>query len=403
MQSQFLAPLCLGGKEKRLFSKIMNYPIYLDYNATTPCAQEVVEAMLPYFGIHFGNAASKSHPFGWMAENAVEEAREKIAQLIDAKPKEIVLTSGATESINLGIKGIFEQYSGEKQHYITCQTEHKAVLDTFSELDERGAEVTILPVNSSGEIDLEMLEQAILPHTKMICLMWANNETGVIHPVSKIASLCEDKNIIFFTDAVQAAGKVPVSAEGIHLMAVSAHKLYGPKGIGALYVRHNHDLPKPLAQIHGGGHEKGMRSGTLNVPAIVGFGKAAELRIDEMDIESMRLEVLRNKLELGLLEMEGTSLNGSQINRLSHVTNIAFAGVEGEELLRKVNLRVAVSSGSACTSISPKPSHVLKAMGLDADLGRASIRFSLGRNTSEEDIDFAVESVKSVLADLRHH
>src|SRR5690606_30743959 len=215
--------------------------------------------------------------------------------------------------------------------------------------------------------------------------------------------LCEDKNIIFFTDAVQAAGKVPVSAEGIHLMAVSAHKLYGPKGIGALYVRHNHDLPKPLAQIHGGGHEKGMRSGTLNVPAIVGFGKAAELRIDEMDIESMRLEVLRNKLELGLLEMEGTSLNGSQINRLSHVTNIAFAGVEGEELLRKVNLRVAVSSGSACTSISPKPSHVLKAMGLDADLGRASIRFSLGRNTSEEDIDFAVESVKSVLADLRHH
>ena len=403
MQSQFLAPLCLGGKEKRLFSKIMNYPIYLDYNATTPCAQEVVEAMLPYFGTHFGNAASKSHPFGWMAENAVEEAREKIAQLIDAKPKEIVLTSGATESINLGIKGIFEQYSGEKQHYITCQTEHKAVLDTFSELDERGAEVTILPVNSSGEIDLEMLEQAILPHTKMICLMWANNETGVIHPVSKIASLCEDKNIIFFTDAVQAAGKVPVSAEGIHLMAVSAHKLYGPKGIGALYVRHNHDLPKPLAQIHGGGHEKGMRSGTLNVPAIVGFGKAAELRIDEMDIESMRLEVLRNKLELGLLEMEGTSLNGSQINRLSHVTNIAFAGVEGEELLRKVNLRVAVSSGSACTSISPKPSHVLKAMGLDADLGRASIRFSLGRNTSEEDIDFAVESVKSVLADLRHH
>jgi cysteine desulfurase len=379
----------------------MNYPIYLDYNATAPCAPEVIEAMLPFFGTHFGNAASKSHPFGWMAENAVEEAREKVAQLIGAKAKEIIFTSGATESINLGIKGIFEHYSGEKQHYITCETEHKAVLDTFLELKRRGAEVNVLPVSVSGEVDLEMLERAILPHTRMICLMWANNETGMIHPLERIARLCSEKHIIFFTDAVQAAGKIPISIEGIHLMAISAHKLYGPKGVGALYVRHNHELPKPLAQIHGGGHEKGMRSGTLNVPAIVGFGKAAELRIAEMATEAKRLEILRNKLEKGLLEIEGTALNGSQQNRLPHVTNVSFAGVEGEELLRKVNVKVAVSSGSACTSISPKPSHVLKAMGLDADLGRASIRLSLGRNTNEKEIDESITWVKKVVEELR--
>ncbi len=387
--------------EKNPIFETMNYPIYLDYNATTPCAPEVIEAMLPFYGTHFGNAASKSHPYGWMAENAVEEAREKIAQLIGAKAKEIIFTSGATESINLGVKGIFKHYSGEKQHYITCQTEHKAVLDTFSELQNMGAEVTVLPVNSSGEIDLGTVENAILPHTKMICLMWANNETGVIHPIKAIAELCEKRNIIFFTDSVQAAGKIPVFTEGIHLMAISAHKLYGPKGVGALYVRHNHELPKPLAQIHGGGHEKGLRSGTLNVPAIVGFGKAAELRIAEMEIEGRRLEILRNKLEDELLQIPGTNLNGSQGPRLPHVTNVAFAGVEGEELLRKVNMKVAVSSGSACTSISPKPSHALQAMGLDADLGRASIRFSLGRNTSEGDIDFALDWIKNVLEDLR--
>lgn len=379
----------------------MNYPIYLDYNATTPCAPEVIEAMLPYFGTHFGNAASKSHPFGWVAENAVDEAREKVAQLIGAKAKEIIFTSGATESINLGIKGIFEVYSGEKQHYITCLTEHKAVLDTFAELEKRGAEVTYLPVNSKGEISLEELEAAILPHTKLICLMWANNETGVIHPMEKIAQLAESSNIVFFTDAVQAAGKIPVSTKGIHLMAISAHKLYGPKGVGALYVRHNHLLPKPLAQIHGGGHEKGMRSGTLNVPGIVGFGKAAELRIAEMKEEEIRLGKLRDRLENGLLEITDTKLNGSQETRLSHVSNIAFGGVEGEELLKKVNQKVAVSSGSACTSISPKPSHVLQAMGLGPDLGRASIRFSLGKNTTESDIDLTLNWVKKVVLELR--
>ena len=379
----------------------MNYPIYLDYNATTPCAPEVIEAMLPYFGTHFGNAASKSHPFGWVAENAVEEAREKVANLIGAKAKEIIFTSGATEAINLGIKGTFEAYQGEKQHYITAQTEHKAVLDTFSEIEKRGSEVTYLPVDSKGKISLEELENSILPHTKMICLMWANNETGVIHPVEKIADLAESRNIIFFTDAVQAVGKIPVFTKGIHLMAISAHKLYGPKGVGALFVRHNHELPKPLAQIHGGGHEKGMRSGTLNVPGIVGFGKAVELRLAEMNSDSMRLEILRNRLEKGLLEISDTFLNGSQESRLPHVTNLAFGGVEGEELLKKVNQKVAVSSGSACTSISPKPSHVLQAMGLNSDLGRASIRFSLGKRTTENEIETTISWVKTVITELR--
>ncbi|GMQ28618.1 cysteine desulfurase family protein [Algoriphagus confluentis] len=379
----------------------MNYPIYLDYNATTPSASEVIEAMLPYFGTHFGNAASKSHPYGWLAENAVETAREQVANLIGARPKEIIFTSGATESVNLGIKGTFESYQGEKQHYITALTEHKAVLDTFAEIEKRGAEVTYLPVDSSGNISLEELENSILPHTKMICLMWANNETGVIHPVKKIADLATSRNIIFFTDAVQAAGKIPVFTKGIHLMAISAHKLYGPKGVGALYVRHNHDLPKPLAQIHGGGHEKGMRSGTLNVPGIVGFGKAAELRLAEIKAEAQRLETLRKKLENRLLELSNTFLNGSQQSRLPHVTNIAFGGVEGEELLKMVNQKVAVSSGSACTSISPKPSHVLAAMGLSSDLGRASIRFSLGKNTTESEIEMVLNWVKKVVLELR--
>ncbi|MDP2040334.1 cysteine desulfurase family protein [Algoriphagus sp.] len=380
----------------------MQYPIYLDYNATTPCLPEVIEAMLPHFGTHFGNAASKSHPYGWVAENAVEEARENVANLIGAKSKEIIFTSGATEAINLGIKGTFDAYLGEKQHYITCKTEHKAVLDTFTEIEKRGAEVTFLPVDSQGNINLGELEESILPYTKMICLMWANNETGIIHPVEKIAQLAESRNIIFFTDAVQAAGKIPVSTKGIHLMAISAHKLYGPKGVGALYVRHNHELPKPLAQIHGGGHEKGMRSGTLNVPGIIGFGKAAELRLGEMKQEGERLEILRNKLENGLLEIPKTFLNGSQEIRLPHVTNIAFGGVEGEELLKKVNQKVAVSSGSACTSISPKPSHVLQAMGINSDLGRASIRFSLGKGTTEKEIEDAISWVKKVVSELRN-
>uniref|UniRef100_UPI0040487DA1 cysteine desulfurase family protein n=1 Tax=Algoriphagus sp. TaxID=1872435 RepID=UPI0040487DA1 len=380
----------------------MKYPIYLDHNATTPCSEEVIAAMLPFFGTHFGNAASKSHPYGWVAEQAVEDAREAIAQLIGAKSKELIFTSGATESINLAIKGVFDLFSGEKQHYITCQTEHKAVLDSMAEIEQRGAEVSYLHVNSDGEVDLSLLEQSIQPHTKMICLMWANNETGVIHPIQEVAQIADKHGIIFLTDAVQAVGKIPVSTQGVHLMALSAHKLYGPKGVGALYVRHNHSLPKPLAQLHGGGHEKGFRSGTLNVPGIVGFGKAAQLRIQEMTEESNRLDGLRNRLEKGLLELPRVHRNGSMKNRLAHVSNLSFSGVEGEELLLKVNQQVAVSSGSACTSISPKPSHVLQAMGIPSDLGRASLRFSLGKDTRAETVEHAVSCVKSVIEQLRN-
>ena len=379
----------------------MNYPEYLDYNATTPCEEEVIAAIIPYLGAHFGNASSKNHPYGWMAEQAVEEARASLAGLIGAQSKEIIFTSGATESLNLAIKGVFERYQGQKQHYITCQTEHKAVLDSFAQLEQSGAEVTYLQVNSLGEIDLNELEAQVRDYTKMICLMWANNETGLIHPITEISQLAEKHQLIFLTDAVQAVGKIPVHTQGVHLMAFSAHKLYGPKGVGALYIRHNHPLPKPMAQIHGGGHEKGFRSGTLNVPAIVGFGKAASLRKQTMESEALRLGILRDSLESQLLSLPGVRRNGSLDNRLSHVSNLAFEGVEGEELLQRVNLKVAVSSGSACSSISPKPSHVLQAMGLPADLGRASIRFSLGKSTRAESVDHAVSWVKSVIGQLR--
>lgn len=380
----------------------MNYPIYLDHNATTPCSEEVIAAMLPFFGAHFGNAASKSHSYGWVAEQAVEDAREAVSQLIGAKSKELIFTSGATESLNLAIKGVFDLFPGEKQHYITCQTEHKAVLDSMAEIQRRGAEVTYLPVSPDGEVDLNLLEQSIQPHTKMICLMWANNETGVIHPIQEISQIADKHGVIFLTDAVQAVGKIPVSTQGIHLMALSAHKLYGPKGVGALYVRHNHPLPKPLAQIHGGGHEKGFRSGTLNVPSIVGFGKAVSLRKQTMQAEATRLGILRDSLESQLLSLPGVRRNGSLDHRLSHVCNLAFEGVEGEELLQRVNLTVAVSSGSACTSISPKPSHVLQAMGIPSDLGRASLRFSLGKDTRAETVEHAVSWVKSVIEQLRN-
>lgn len=379
----------------------MNYPIYMDYNATTPCLEKVVEAMLPYFSLHFGNAASKSHAYGWLAEDVLETAREQVANLIGAKSKEIVFTSGATEAINLAIKGTFELYRGEKQHYITCQTEHKAVLDTFKSLEKKGAEVTFLSVNQKGELDLDQLKASIQNHTKMIALMWANNETGLIHPLEEIKKLANQNNIIFFTDAVQAVGKIPLDVSGIHLMAFSSHKFYGPKGVGALYIRHNHHLPKPSPLIEGGGHEKGFRSGTVNIPGIVGMGKAAEIQHQVLNEEFNRLYSLRNKLENSLLGIEGTKLNGSQENRLPNVSNIAFEGVEGEDLLRAVNKKVAVSSGSACTSISPKPSHVLAAMGLDTDLGRASIRFSLGKFTTEKEIEDCIFHVRSVVHELR--
>lgn len=380
----------------------MNYPIYFDYNSTTPCCPEVVHAMIPFFGTHFGNAASRTHPFGWVAENAVEKAREQVANLIGARPKEIIFTSGATEAINLAIKGVFESYKGQKQHFITCRTEHKAVLDCFQYIQSEGAEVTYLPVDNLGNISLSELESAILPHTRMIALMWANNETGLIHPIKEIGQLAEKHNLIFFTDGVQAVGKIPISVSGIHLMAISAHKLYGPKGVGGLYIRHNHQMPKPLAQQHGGGHEKGFRSGTLNVPAIIGFGKAAQMRTEQLVLEAKKLENLRDHLEKELLKIPNVFLNGSKVDRLPHVTNLAFGGVGGEELLSMLNQKIAVSSGSACTSISPKPSHVLEAMGLDSELGRASVRFSLGTNNEHSDIQAAIKWINLVLEEIRN-
>ncbi|MCH7399157.1 cysteine desulfurase [Belliella sp. DSM 107340] len=379
----------------------MNYPIYLDYNATTPCSDEVVSAMIPYFSHHYGNAASKSHPFGWMAENAVEHARECIASMIGARTKEIIFTSGATEAINLAIKGVFDHYGDERQHFISCQTEHKAVIDTLKSIEERGAEITFLPVDSQGQIDLIELESSIRPYTKMIALMWANNETGLIHPIDKIAKIAEKHQVIFFTDAVQAAGKLPINVSGIHMLALSGHKIYGPKGVGALYIRHNHELPKPVSQIVGGGHEKGFRSGTLNVPSIVGFGKAAELADSHFKERFEKIGSLRNHLEKGILEIEGTTLNSGQTNRLNNVSNISFQGIEGEDLLRELNREVAVSSGSACTSISPKPSHVLAAMGIDSDLARASVRFSIGKTTTKEEINSVISIVKEVVGRLK--
>jgi cysteine desulfurase len=380
---------------------IMNYPIYLDYCATTPCHPEVVEAMLPWFTQNFGNASSKNHVYGWMAEHAVESAREKVAQLIGAKPKEIIFTSGATEALNLAIKGTFEHESSRSQHFITATTEHKAVLDTFKNLEKKGARVTYLSVDQKGNITSDEILSSINSFTKMICLMHANNETGTIHDLSKCLKEIP-KNVIVCSDAVQSVGKIPISLENIHLLAMSAHKLYGPKGIGALYIKHNHDFLKPLRQIDGGGHEKGFRSGTLNVPAIVGFGKAAEIRTQEMTKEGDRLKELRNYFEQKVLEIPGTIQNGNPENRLPHVFNISFENIEGETLLQKLNQKMAVSSGAACSSISTKPSHVLTAMGIDPILAKASVRFSLGRDTTYEQIVWAIQQITDIQRELSY-
>ncbi|MCS6929005.1 MAG: IscS subfamily cysteine desulfurase [Saprospiraceae bacterium] len=377
--------------------------IYLDNNATTPCDPRVVEAMLPYFYDHPGNAASRSHPFGWEAEEAVDYAREQIAQLIGVEDKEIIFTSGATESNNLALKGVFEMYARKGNHIITVETEHKAILDTCRHLEKMGAEVTYLKVNEKGLIDLEALEAAIRPTTILVSVMWANNETGVIQPMREIAAICEKHGVLFHSDATQAVGKIPTYPKeiGIHLMSFTAHKMYGPKGIGALYVSRKNPRVKVTAQIDGGGHERGMRSGTLNVPGIVGFGKAAEIARGCMAEEAERLRRLRDKLENALLELEETQVNGSRESRMPHVTNISFKHVEGEGLMMTFNQRIAVSSGSACTSASLEPSYVLVAMGLGDDLAHSSIRFSLGRFTTEEDIDITIEEVKKGVNHMR--
>lgn len=380
----------------------MNIPIYLDNNATTPMDPRVLEAMLPYFNEKFGNAASRNHAFGWVAEEAVDYAREQVAKLIGASEKEIIFTSGATESDNLAIKGVFEMYKDKGNHIITAVTEHKAVLDACKHVEKMGGKVTYLAVKEDGLIDLAELEAAMTPETILVSIMYGNNEIGVIQPVKEISAIAHKHGALFMTDATQAVGKIPVdvNADGIDLLALSAHKIYGPKGVGALYVRRKGPRVKVTAQMDGGGHERGMRSGTLNVPGIVGLGKACELCGQEMESEAKRLSALRDKLQSALTVLEESYVNGNVEHRLPHVANISFKYVEGEGLMMAMK-DLAVSSGSACTSASLEPSYVLKSLGLSDDLAHSSIRFGLGRFTTEEEVDYAVEVTKKAVTHLR--
>ena len=381
----------------------MEFPIYLDHNATTPLDPRVLEVMLPYLTSKFGNAASRSHAFGWVAEEGVDYAREQVAQLIGCADKEIIFTSGATEADNLAIKGIFEMYQNKGNHIITAVTEHKAVLDTCKHLEKAGASVTYLGVKADGLIDLAELEAAMTPQTILVTIMYGNNETGVIQPIKEISAIAHKHGALFMSDATQAVGKIPVNVDtdGIDLMAFTAHKLYGPKGVGALYVRRKNPRVKLTAQLDGGGHERGMRSGTLNVPGIVGFGKACELCRIEMTEEAERLSGLKNKLETALRGIEENYINGHTVHRLPHVLNISFRHVEGEALMMAMK-NVAVSSGSACTSASLEPSYVLKSLGLSDDLAHSSIRFGLGRFTTAEEIDYTIENTKNAISHLRN-
>jgi cysteine desulfurase len=385
-----------------LLRAMLKLPIYLDNNATTPLDPRVLETMMPYLTEVFGNAASRNHPFGWAAEEAVDYAREQIAKLINCDPKEIIFTSGATESDNLGIKGVFEMYSQKGNHVITATTEHKAVLDTCKHIEKLGGRVTYLPVNDEGLISLEELEAAMTPETILVTIMYGNNETGTIQPIREIAKIAHKHGALFMTDGTQAVGKIPVDviADGIDIMAFTAHKMYGPKGVGALYVRRKNPRVKVTAQMDGGGHERGMRSGTLNVPGIVGLGKACELAQLEMEADTARLSAMRDRLEKELLTLEESYVNGSREHRLPHVTNISFKYVEGEGLMMGVK-DLAVSSGSACTSASLEPSYVLKALGLSDDLAHSSLRFGLSRFTTDEQIDYAINHVKEAVTKLR--
>lgn len=378
--------------------------IYLDNNSTTPCDPRVVETMLPYFNETYGNAASRSHPFGWAAEEGVDYARDQIADLLNVDSKEIIFTSGATEADNLAIKGVFEMYAKKGNHIITLKTEHKAVLDSCKKIEKLGGQVTYLDVERDGLVDLAKLEAAITDKTILVSIMFANNETGVIQPMKEIGQICAKHGVLFMSDATQAVGKIPVNPKelGIHLMAFTSHKMYGPKGVGALFVNRKNPRVKVTSQIDGGGHERGMRSGTLNVPGIVGFGKAAALAKQEMAQDAERLSKLRDKLETSLSEsLEEVYINGNTDNRMPHVTNISFKHVEGEGLMMTFNQNVAVSSGSACTSASLEPSYVLIALGLGDDLAHSSIRFSLGRFTTEKEIDQAIELLRNGVNHMR--
>ncbi len=382
----------------------MTRRIYLDNNATTPCDPRVVDAMLPWFYEHPGNAASRNHPFGWEAEEAVDYAREQIANLLAVDTKEIIFTSGATESDNLALKGVFEMYRRKGNHIITVKTEHKAVLDACDKIEKMGGEVTYLDVDREGLINLDELEAAIKDTTTLVSVMWANNETGVIQPMKAIGEICEKHGVLFMSDATQAVGKIKTHPKevGVHLMAFTGHKMYGPKGIGVLFVNRKKPRVKVTAQMDGGGHERGMRSGTLNVPGIVGIGKAAEIAMKEMDQDAARLSKLRDKLEAAFLEnVEEVYVNGSREHRMPHVTNLSFKHVEGEGLMMTFNQEIALSSGSACTSASLEPSYVLIALGLGDDLAHSSLRFSLGRFTKEEDVDYVVEQISRGVHHMR--
>ena len=378
-------------------------PVYMDNHATSPLDPRVLEAMMPFLTNKFGNAASRNHSFGWEAEQAVEIAREQIAKLIGATAKEIIFTSGATESNNLAIKGIAEMYRERGNHIITQVTEHKAVLDTCKRLEKYGYRVTYLPVGADGLVDLEDLKRAITDKTILVTIMAANNEIGVLQPIREIGKICHEKGILFHTDAVQAVGKVPVNviADNIDVLSLSGHKIYGPKGVGALYVRRRNPRVQIAAQIDGGGHERGMRSGTLPVPGIVGLGKACEIALAEMDSEAAYLRNLRDRLKAKLeSELDYVHVNGSMEHRLPGNLNMSFVYVEGESLLMGIN-DVAVSSGSACTSATLEPSYVLKALGLGDDVAHSSIRFGLGRFNTEAEVDYVANKVIDIVKKLR--
>jgi cysteine desulfurase len=378
-------------------------PIYLDNNATTRTDPRVVEAMLPYFSEHYGNAASRSHPFGWAAEEAVDIARAQLAAVIGADPREIVLTSGATESNNLAIKGVAEMYAEKGDHLISVGTEHKAVLDTLKHLESEGKRVTFLSVDRDGLIDLDELKDAITDKTVLVSVMVANNEIGVIQPIREIGAICRERGVLFHTDATQGYGKIPldVNADNIDLASFTAHKIYGPKGVGALYVRRKGPRVRLTPQIDGGGHERGFRSGTLNVTGVVGFGKAAQLCQEEMALETVRLTKLRDRLATGIIDaIDETYINGHRTKRLPGNMNISFGYVEGESLLMGLK-DVALSSGSACTSASLEPSYVLKALGLGDELAHSSLRFGLGRFTTDAEIEWVIDKVISEVNRLR--
>ncbi len=383
---------------------MVKLPIYMDNHATTPADPRVIKAMMPYFTEKFGNAASRNHSFGWAAEEAVDRAREQIAALIHAKAKEVVFTSGATESDNLALKGVVEFYKDKGNHVITCVTEHKAILDSCRALERQGkATVTYLPVNKYGMVDPDDVRKAITDKTMLISIMYANNEIGTIHRIAEIGKIAKEKGIVFHSDATQGVGKIPIDVDkaGIDLMSMSAHKIYGPKGVGALYVRSKGPRVRLTATMDGGGHERGMRSGTLNVTGIVGFGAACEIAGREMPDETRRLIELRDKLQAGIFErLDEVYLNGHPTERLPGNLNVSFAYVEGESLLMGIN-DIAVSSGSACTSATLEPSYVIRALGVDEELAHSSIRFGLGRFNTEEEVDFVTERVSKEVKRLR--